>query len=96
MNIEDYLLACISEEAGEIIQAVGKSHRFGVTDKNPNTNDMNFYELKKEIHDLIAVYEMFCAEYEQYTELDRTMIEKKKERVKHYMQYSKYVAKLDY
>jgi len=88
MKIKDYLLACISEESGEIIQAVGKSHRFGLLDVNPNTGHTNWLELRKEIHDVIAVYEMLCDEFDRVETLDRELIKQKKERVTRFMNYS--------
>lgn len=60
MEIKDHLLACIGEEAGEVQQAVGKALRFGLLDKNPNTTSTNWVDLRKEIHDLVAVFEGGC------------------------------------
>ena len=94
MDIKDYLLVCISEESGEIAQAVGKSLRFGLLDKNPITNAINWLELRKEIHDLIAVYEMFCDEFDRVETLDRRLIDEKKNKVLNYMDYSESIGRL--
>jgi NTP pyrophosphatase (non-canonical NTP hydrolase) len=94
MEIKDYLLACISEEAGEVSQAVGKAHRFGLLDRNPNSNKTNWVDLRKEVHDLIAVYEMLCDEFDRVEVLDREMIEAKKVKVEKYMAYSAELGRL--
>lgn len=94
MEIKDYFLACMGEECGEIQQAVGKSHRFGLLDTNPNTKNTNWVELRKEIHDLIAVYEMLCNEFDRVETLDRRLIETKKKRVLKYMKYSEQMGRL--
>tara|TARA_R110000850_G_C9996087_1_gene467933 strand:- start:248 stop:538 length:291 start_codon:yes stop_codon:yes gene_type:complete len=88
MGLKDYLLACLSEESGEIVQAVGKAQRFGLLDKNPKSNSTNWVELRKEVHDLIAVYEMLCDEFDRVETLDRDLIEAKKVKVERYMDYS--------
>jgi len=94
MEIKDYLLACISEEAGEISQAVGKAHRFGLLDCNPNSEKTNWVDLRKEIHDIIAVYEMLCDEFDRVEILDREMINAKKVKVEKYMAYSAELGRL--
>ncbi|TNF09387.1 MAG: hypothetical protein EP323_00365 [Gammaproteobacteria bacterium] len=88
MNLKDYLLACVSEEGGEIVQAAGKALRFGLLDKNPKSEGTNWTDLRKEVHDLIAVYEMLCDEFDRVETLDRDLIEAKKVKVEHYMNYS--------
>ncbi|MDH5612252.1 MAG: hypothetical protein OEY66_07340 [Gammaproteobacteria bacterium] len=94
MEVKDYLLACLSEESGEIAQAVGKAHRFGLLDKNPVSGLTNWVELRGEVHDLIAVYEMLCDKFDQAEALDRKLIEVKKERVTDYMVYSHGLGRL--
>ena len=89
MNRKEYLLACISEECGEVAQVIGKSQRFGILDVFPKDGKTNWLKLRHEIHDILAVYEMFCEEHEQTLLFDRDLILKKKERVEHFMEYSK-------
>lgn len=95
MEVKDYLLACISEEAGEITQAVGKAHRFGLLDKNPNSDMTNWVELRKEIHDLIGAYEMLCDEFDRVETIDRELVDAKKVKIEHYMNYSAGLGRLD-
>jgi len=95
VDIKDYLLACISEEAGEISQAVGKAHRFGLLDKNPKSKSTNWVDLRKEIHDIIAVYEMLCDEFDRVDVIDRKMVAAKKRKVAKYMKYSDSIGRLE-
>ena len=37
---QEHFLACLAEEAGEVVQAVGKILRFGLDDKHPKTGDV--------------------------------------------------------
>ncbi len=86
----EYLLTCVSEECGEIIQASGKSSRFGLFDHAPNSSICNIDNLVKEVNDLLAVIEMLGDEGVIVDRIgDREDIEKKKEKVLHYMEYSK-------
>ena len=91
----DHLIACIGEECGEVQQAVGKALRFGILDTNPKTKNTNWVELRKEVHDLIAVYEMLCYEFDRVPDLDRSLIEKKKKRVRKYMGYAREHGQLE-
>ena len=90
----DHLLFCIGEECGEIQQVVGKAGRFGIMDTNPKTKKTNWIELHKEIHDLIAVYEMLSDELHKAPNLDRLLINKKKKRIEKYMQYASRLGQL--
>lgn len=101
MNIKDYLLASMGEEAGEIQQAVGKSLRFGLLDSNPdldNTSDRgktNWVQLRQEVHDLVAVYEMLCHEFDRVDTLDRELIDAKKRKVSKWMGYARKTGRLE-
>lgn len=50
----EYALDCVSEEASEIIQAIGKIKRFGLRDKRTPTHHPNIDILQAEILDLIG------------------------------------------
>lgn len=54
MNKKEYLLVCVAEEAGEVVQEAMKIARFG--DKYKDKNHWNALIL--EMHDLVAVFEM--------------------------------------
>jgi len=91
----DHLVACVGEECGEVQQVVGKTLRFGILDTNPKTKSTNWVELRKEIHDLVAVYEMLCDEFDRVSDLDRTLIARKKKRVQKYMEYAREQGQLE-
>lgn len=91
----NHLLACIGEECGEIQQVIGKSLRFGTFDINPKTKQSNFSELRCEVHDLIAVYQMLCTEFSKDSTLDKNLIDMKQIKVEKYMQYARDIGKLD-
>ena len=92
----EYLFSCLSEEAGEIVQCVGKIERFGLGDRYKD-NMPNDVALGRELTDLIAIVEMLEEEGVQIpgfmmTPLSdnmRVAIETKKEKVRKYMQYSR-------
>ena len=89
LSRRNHLLACIGEEAGEIQQAVGKALRFGLFDTNPATRVTNWLELKGEIHDLIAVYQLFCDEIDRSEMFDLSLTSKKKSKVIKMMGYAR-------
>lgn len=90
----DHTLAVLGEECGEAQQVLGKINRFGILDKNPRSKKTNWVELRKEVHDIMAVYEMVCDEFDRVSTLDRSLIAKKKKRVEKYMQYAIDVGQL--
>jgi len=91
----DYKLSCISEEAGEIVQAISKATRFGMFDVNPETQNTAWVQIRHELHDLIAAYEMFCDEFDRVPDLDRYLIDNKKERSLKYIKYAQSTGHLE-
>ncbi len=92
----EYLLACIAEEGGEISQAACKSLRFGLSDKAPYSDSTNSQNIVKEVNDLLAVVEMLNEECRQLSGIgDRDEIQKKKNKVNRFMEYSKKSGHLD-
>ena len=89
----EYLLTCLSEEAGEVTQAVSKTIRFGLDSKHPSRGgDSNELALFKELMDMNAVFEILVeqglispsslmSEAEAHTHM-----EAKKAKVMNYMQ----------
>ena len=94
MNLQDYLLACLSEEAGEVTQAVGKAHRFGLLCSHSSAST-KWENLRKEVHDLVAVYKMLCKELGQDEALDKELLNSKIAEIEHYMVCSKSLGRLD-
>jgi NTP pyrophosphatase (non-canonical NTP hydrolase) len=56
----EYMLDCVSEEAGEIAQVRGKVARFGLHDIKPGSPKSNLDNLRAEFHDIVATYMEFC------------------------------------
>jgi len=65
-NREDYLLVCLMEECGELIQASSKWLRHGEDSFNPdsykNTDMTNRDDFLSEANDVIAILQMFIKE----------------------------------
>ena len=95
-TIRNHLLHCIGEESGEISQVIGKAGRFGLFDIHPKTGRTNWGELNLEAHDLIAVVEMLHEHESGHPfEIDRALIDAKKQRVTEYMGYARKVLVLE-
>ena len=94
-TILDYRLACISEEAGEIVQAVGKAERFGFFDVNPDTQRTAWLQIRHEIHDLISVYEDFCQEFDRVSSIDRELVENKKVKSANMLAYAQRIGHVE-
>ena len=88
MNRQEYLLTCLSEEAAEIIQAVGKAQRFGLDDDFFDESPKQ--AIIRELNDFMAVIELL----DEYCDAgfwpweDAEMIEAKKKKVLKYIEYS--------
>lgn len=52
MDLKEYLLTKVSEEASEIIKVVAKAQLHGLDDINPHTGNTNYVELSGEYSDL--------------------------------------------
>jgi len=84
----DHTLSVLGDECGEVQQVVSKINRFGIADVNPVSLNTNWTELRIEMHDLIAVYEMVCKECNEDSGIDRSLLQKKKDKVEKYMKYA--------
>lgn len=102
MNINEYLLTVLGEEAGEIVQSMSKIKRFGPDSISPegDKNKTNRDQLIHEINDLVAVTEMLeengalgAGFFEDY--LDRALINAKKRKVEKYMKVSQNLGLLE-
>ena len=54
-------LACLSEEAGELAHAVGKTLRHGYESRHPKRGTLNRSDIEREIGDLLAVMDLMVA-----------------------------------
>jgi hypothetical protein len=82
LNVNDHLLVCLAEEAGEVTQAATKALRFGLTDRPFKVPTTNAERILCEVHDLLAVYEMLQERgLIQGMGINRALIEAKKRKV---------------
>lgn len=103
MTKQQYLLAKLMEEAGEIVLAASKSLTFGIDEIKPGQDLTNKTRLKSEIEDLIIIIYLLkengidlditkfncdCA-IDPSIYVDSDTFYKKKEKVEKYMNYSK-------
>ena len=88
MNLQEYLLTCLSEECSEVQLAISKANRFGLLDGYPGTNRTNQGDLIKEFNDLLGVIEVLKETGILNIIADRKLIDLKKDKVKEFMIYS--------
>lgn len=97
MNKIEYLLTCLSEEGGEVVQEAAKCKRFGLDSSYPGKLIRNRDTLHKEILDFIAVAEMLVEEgvIEDIHSPEALLAkEDKKEKVDTYIKHSKNLGTL--
>ena len=58
MNNTEYLLTKVIEECVELVKACTKAQRFGLTDKHPETGELNKDAIVNEFLDITAVMYM--------------------------------------
>lgn len=89
MNKIEHLFACLSEECGEAIHAIGKVQRFGLDDMWPEVGLTNSEQVQKELLDIVAVAELLreCGVL-PITEKASEKIQAKKDKVKRMMEYA--------
>jgi len=79
-----YLFGTLSEEAGEVVQVIGKILRFGEKDSHPKTENIpNIQLLHSELNDLFAVA------LELGWKPDTVAVKEKQAKVEKYWQYAK-------
>ena len=89
MTETEYLLICLAEEAGEIIQACAKALRFGLDDGYPGTDRTNAGDIDIECTHLWAVHKMIEDRGIFPVPMDRGVAENKETKVLSFMQYAK-------
>ncbi len=93
MTREEHLLIILAEECAEVTKACAKALRFGLNDGYPGGRTTNAVDITTELADLIALSEMLATEGLIDLPL-RIAIDKKKERVEQFLDYSYKVGKL--
>ena len=88
MTKNEYLLICLVEECGEVVQAATKALRFGLEDINPCTGETNKSAIQKELNDIAAIVTMLRRDNIIDDNFTKSPTEKIK-KVEKWMQYSK-------
>jgi hypothetical protein len=89
MTKNELLLTILAEECVETAQRATKSIRFGIDEIQKNQELNNSERLIYEFNDIYAVMEMLLEEGVISTIIDRDAIEKKKQKILKYMEYSR-------
>ncbi len=80
----EYLLACLGEECGELQQEAAKCIRFGIYNRHPVTEERNVEKLRREYHDVVAVYRLLFEILGCPAALDEEKIQTKQSKVNMY------------
>ena len=88
MNLEQYLLVCIMEEASEVAKAASKMLRFGVNDKHASQPVSNFENFNAEYNDMLASIELATILCNLDVTYRPEAIARKKHRILHFMKES--------
>lgn len=95
LNVEEHLLACVTEECGEVSQVVGKSLRFGARDCKTGTSVGNADLMEREFHDIVQTYKMYREELGLPFEVKQDLLDSKEKRVYKHMLMAFLNNKLD-
>lgn len=94
MNALAFLTLYLSEEAGEILQVIGKINRFGLESSRPGSEKTNRQLLVEELNDFQAGIELLKEYLDENNRGglpglgDRDFIEKRKDKFQHFAQIS--------
>lgn len=82
------------EECSEVQKVLCKIGRFGLHDMNPATERQNVEELYTEFHDVVAAYQEFCDHVGIDWHIDQELVERRKEKARGMLEYSRAVGML--
>lgn len=93
-DLQKYLLTCLMEECGEVIQIASKMIRFGLDDFHPKTGNIQNYQLlTNELNDIRGVIELLKENHVPLPLLDdKAAINAKRVKVMKYLKYTMGVA----
>ncbi len=95
MNRTELLLTLLNEECVETAQRVTKALRFTLDEVQTGQSLSNAERIVYEFNDILAVMEVLEEEGILKNVRDPEMIEKKKDKIKKYIEYSKKMGVLD-
>lgn len=88
MDLQQYLLCKLAEEASEIAQIALKTQQFGLLEKHPDLQYNNQERCHQELNDLLAIITMLNDRCEFNFQSDFKAQREKIERVWQYAEYS--------
>jgi hypothetical protein len=94
MNRREHLWTIAQEECAELIQAMSKTKRFGLTNTQPKSGLLNLEIINNELSDLYGIIEMLQEEGIPIG-VDMEKVEAKKEKIKHFLEVSRKAGTLD-
>ena len=83
------LMQELNAAASQLHKSICKGLRFGDSDINPATGVSNFEEIQAEANDVVAMLEILSFEMGFKNIFNREAINKKKEKVRHFMEYAR-------
>lgn len=89
MNETEHLLTIVMEECTEVAQRASKALRFGLSEVQPGQELTNAQRVMVEYADLVAVIHMLQDKGAMLPGLDFHMVMAKKEKVTHFLEYSR-------
>src|SRR5690606_37793985 len=105
MNIQEYLITSLNEEASEVAQQASKTLRFGIDDVYTTVKEdgghilhdspSNRFRLIEELNDLMGIVELLVEQGALPADwMSRDRIKAKKKKVIRYMKYAREVGSL--
>lgn len=90
MNKNEHLLVILMEECAEVAKETSKALRFGMYEVMPGQPRTNRERIMAELNDLYAAIEMLGL-----SQMDRDAVERKKDKVRKYMNYAEECGTLE-
>ncbi len=101
MDLEQYYLCKIAEEASELAQIALKTQQFGLFEKHPDLTINNLHRLYSELYDLLITlreFSEFVDKELQYTTPfllpSNTIFKKRVEKMQKYLEYSQELGRV--
>jgi NTP pyrophosphatase (non-canonical NTP hydrolase) len=89
MNQLQYLLVKLAEEASEVSQIALKTSQFGMDEVYPKQEQTNKERIHQELNDLLGIVQMLNDSFAFEFLPSESAINKKTQKVSHYLEYSK-------
>lgn len=88
MNLTQFYLTKLAEEASEVAQIALKTQQFGMNEKRRDQPYLNYERIHQELDDLLTIVDLLNTHCGLGYRSSQEAINRKKERVAEYLQYS--------